>query len=240
MALDVTPEDLRDAGKIISEARETLAEGAGKAVLDGKGQHRLISTGGFSPGTDAQAALSNATTRLRQAIGTIQTNYVALASALNIVADVFSTKDAENARAFEFAFVAPGASRPAGLPSYVDPRVTLLGEQRRAAEDTAKRATAGRDMDSGRRSSYIIQVPSTSLPPGAVSHIKSVNTTYDEDGNFESMRVQNTVTYPGGRTEYYTETYDDSYTDPEVSGEWEVGPQPPPFPVLRMPPPVPG
>lgn len=116
-SINVDPEGLRDAGKHMNTARETLIDQSNGNLLHGVGQDQHISTAGFWPGVWAQKQLTNRYNEAQQAFLNINNNFIAISSALYIVADVFESTDQRNA--LEFAFLNPNAQKPSGLPAYM-------------------------------------------------------------------------------------------------------------------------
>jgi uncharacterized protein YukE len=116
-SINVDPEGLRDAGERMNKARETLIDQSNGNLLHGVGQDQHISTAGFWPGVWAQKQLTNRYNEAQQAFLNINNNFIAISSALYIVADVFQSTDQRDA--LEFAFLNPNAQRPSGLPAYM-------------------------------------------------------------------------------------------------------------------------
>jgi hypothetical protein len=133
--IDVDPEGLRTAGGDMNESRAQLVDGSNAHLLHGVGDDRQISTAGYWPGVWAQQSLTERYNEAQEAFHNINNNFMALSSALYIVADVFETSDLDSA--LEFAFLNPEAGIPAGLPAYIDPKVTSVQMRQQAEVEAA-------------------------------------------------------------------------------------------------------
>jgi hypothetical protein len=120
--VNVTPDDLRDAGESIVGVREGMAESPGLKALREKGMQHYgmddagrLSGGFFYASLGADELVYQRNQEMFLARADIEQSLNALASALHIVADVYESSDLENAVAFGFA-----ASNvvPEGLADY--------------------------------------------------------------------------------------------------------------------------
>lgn len=214
-----TDEQLRtNAGQVADQS--TNLQDFNVQLLGGTGDHTRLSTTGFPPGQAADLALAQHIGRAAQAFAAMTWNLWALSSALHIVADVYETADHEDA--LNFAFMDPDAATPAGLPWYLnpaDPLVKLGGKGDREAGN-------GAGTDGGGERMYRLDDPRLGRQPGDPRHF--VTERYDTDGNVVSRRHE--VSYPDGRTHYYTEVPRDGGTF-EKTDRFHVGPQPAPVPL---------
>lgn len=246
----VTPDDLRTAAEAYVQAASDITAAGGGAVpgaeatdsvkLNGYGDHTAssISTQMFEPGEHAKLLLQQALDAHLQAVNALQVNCRALASALHILADVFTSADHEDA--LRFAFMEPGATAPPGLPSYVDPDESVWQQWDEAQQDAddpddIDEDNPFRDLlleqngnpnESRVGDSYWVDMP----PDRGGRYLVTRERIYDGDGNLLSTRY--TCHYPDGSTYYYRrdaegEIIDDFYvpTQPKAQPIGAAGEQ---------------
>lgn len=105
--VDVTPGDLRAASSTISQARVRL-QGAQDQELLADGPETPISVGGFQPGELAQRYLRQKGPAMHAAADVIDADYAALSSALQVVAELYTSADHREAAGF--ASMSPGVA----------------------------------------------------------------------------------------------------------------------------------
>lgn len=179
--VEVTPDDLRDAGTEIAGVREGIGDNASfkELTMAGMMPAAVNDTGRLSGGFfDASLAADHHVQRLNEALGTALTRVdqqlLALSSALHIVADVYHSADLENA--LEFAWNQPGGTAPAGLPAYVDPdNVVSLDPDQNSFEEAD---AAGQDAGAGGGS----QAPAPHTYHPGWDRNRIVTEYYDADG----------------------------------------------------------
>ncbi|MDQ0376150.1 hypothetical protein [Amycolatopsis thermophila] len=128
--LELDPTNFRNYGRNIAQVGKDLSTDSMSAnsALQGPGPKDMLLSTSFQPGQDVQAAA----TRNAQEVGLFVTdltkNVTAIASVALLMGEVFENMDAGNAAmvdAVEWAFLMKGGKKPAGLPSWVDPKKTV-------------------------------------------------------------------------------------------------------------------
>lgn len=198
--INVDPNGLREAGGNLNEGRETMVTESNAHLLHGVGDDRHISTAGFAWGNEAQRLLTERYNWAQEAFNNINQNFIALSSALHIVADVFDSTEQDNA--LEFAFLNPDAEVPANLGPNIDKDVTSVQLQEQAEVDAA---LAGGGMPAGweRRErhtspySKVIEIVDADGKVVGAMHVnwyggKTTTYSYDANENLVGTRVEET------------------------------------------------
>lgn len=143
--LDADPATLRGYGENIAKLRgdfQTDVMGAG-ANLRGTGRDTSISTGMYEPGQTCNDLVDSNGQEFTAALNDLLTSMTAIPAAILTMADLFDGTVARgtamiNAQcdAMEWAFAMPGATKPAGVPSYI--KGTILGKMKEFAAGGAK------------------------------------------------------------------------------------------------------
>lgn len=198
--------------------------GAGDPLsVDGRTQ---ISTGGFPPGNEARQALNEVIKRFSPVRGEIIQNAYALSSALHIVADLYTTTDHKNA--LDFAFVAPKAKTPKGLPFYINRKNTFASWRKKASKgrstDTVE--TPKPRVETSRSTQQEPRIVKRRIPMRGEGGIARRYETIHYGENGEPTRIDIADYERDGAARFYSLTPDDD-GGWKRSKEFYVGPQPP-------------
>lgn len=138
--LEADPATLRGYGQNIAKLRwdlQTDMMNAG-SNLRGTSKDGSVSTGMYEPGQTCNDLAGSNGQEFASALNDLLTSMTAIPAAALTMADLFdgvvalgSAMINAQCDAMEWAFVMPGSTRPAGVPSYI--KGTILGEIRKAA-----------------------------------------------------------------------------------------------------------
>ncbi|RKT83909.1 hypothetical protein SAMN05421805_112116 [Saccharopolyspora antimicrobica] len=128
--LKADPGSLRGYGENVATIAGNLQDDAmgGAMNINGVGDDRSISTGGFPEGSHAAQLVDRNARELMSFLTDIRQNHLALSSVAHICADLYEdTDNGSRVRlsGVEWAFAEPGAERPPGAPPYLDGDKTL-------------------------------------------------------------------------------------------------------------------
>lgn len=209
--LDVTPDDLRSVADAFTTAAKDAGGATGQpgsgnsggAMINGYGKHTpaRLSPQLFEPGAKAQDLVVQATSDYTAAAQALVLSCYALSSALHILADAYHAADHEDA--LKFAFLEPGAARPAGLSPFIDESQTILAQSGSGQKPSG--GAGGRGDEAGEAAP---QTHTYYLGHGAGRRQVTRTDYFDSDGNL--LRSSYVTTYADGRVEYHRAQAGDS------------------------------
>ncbi|PXY28919.1 hypothetical protein DI005_23475 [Prauserella sp. PE36] len=227
--LDADLGSFRTFGENVASLREGLQDylGAESALLLG-GSDGQFSTGLFPPGREAENATRWSAEEAQLFLGDAMQNLTVLSSVAHIIADLYGTGDAMGAvslNAIKFAFDAPGATRPAGLPSHIDgTTVEELYDQQPAAgaSDGGGQAPGSESGSTPDQREYTTH---ESYPHAGLTHTQHVTEIRDENGALVGRTIEHEYHHRDGTVEMHTERQD-ADGNSETSGHRTITPQP--------------
>jgi hypothetical protein len=229
------PATLRGYGENVAKLHQNFEQdttGSGMN-LGGIGQDWSISTGFYPPGTTCSQLADRNGADILSALQDCATNLISIPSAILTMADLVENVaahgtaqvNAAEANAMEWAFVTPGADKPAGVPSYI--KGTIQGNLAAAATTSGTEkpipslsgTQAGTSVqayataDGGRR--YVVESPNG----------RHTEWTEDKQGRktYQLVRAADgseiTTSYSNGKPTGTTTTSVKSTTDNYVNGK---------------------
>lgn len=153
--LKADPSTFRGYGENIAKLRydfQSDITGAGMS-LRGTGKDTSISTGMYEPGQTCSDLVDSNGMEMVDALKDFLTSMTAIPAAILTMADLFDSTVARGesaiaqAAAMSWAFVMPGADKPAGVPSYI--KGTIQGFQKKYEKDAVDPNSAGDKLTEG-------------------------------------------------------------------------------------------